>query len=260
LGPFDHLVKLAISSADQKEVWVEVTGNIAADIGPPKNPYWLGEITREPKLTLTVPIIDRKGNTFSIGSVTSSEFVATYDQAPCEPASVSCRNLLIHVSDEQPAGLFKSHIDVELVGRKKHLTVEIWGALGERGKSGEAAAPPTITKIPVSTSQNEDFVSVPPPLKVQPDPPGAGPLLKWTVGPQEGVYGYQVIRGDSLDGPFNLVGPRVIAKLDNGRGPVAYRWRDTSVVKGRTYWYYVAALYSSGDRKPLSEPHKAVAN
>jgi hypothetical protein len=259
-GPFDHMVKLAIASAEQKQVWVEVTGDITADIGPPKNPYWLGEVTREPGLTLTVPIVDRKGNDFSIGNVTSSEFVATYSQGACKPASVGCRNLLIHVSDAQPVGLFKSHIDVELLGRQKHLTVEIWGVLGESRKTGEALQSPAIAKIPVSASRSHDFVSVSPPLKVQPDPPGNGPLLKWTVGgPQDGVYGYQVIRGDSFDGPFELVGPHIIAKLDNGKGSVAYRWRDTSAVQGRTYWYYIAALYSSGDRKPLSEPHKTVA-
>jgi hypothetical protein len=259
-GPFDHMIKLAIASAEQKQIWVEVTGDITADIGPPNNPYWLGEVTQDPGLSLIVPIVDRKGNDFSIGDVTSSEFAATYSQGPCKPPSVGCRNLLIHVSDAQPAGLFKSHIDVELLGHQKHLTVEIWGVLSEKRKPGEAVPSPAIAKIPVSTSRSQDFVSVSPPLKVQPDPPGNGPLLKWTVGgPQDGVYGYQVIRGDSSDGPFDLVGPRIIAKLDNGKGAVAYRWRDTSAVQGRTYWYYIAALYSSGDRKPLSEPHRTVA-
>jgi hypothetical protein len=53
--------------------------------------------------------------------------------------------------------------------------------------------------------------------------------------------------------------PPVIPKIDNGKGPVAYRWRDTSAIKGRTYWYYIAVLYTSGDRRPLSQPQETVA-
>ena len=61
------------------------------------------------------------------------------------------------------------------------------------------------------------------------------------------------------DGPFKLMEPSLIPKLDNGRGSVAYRWRDTSAVKGRTYWYYITVIYSSGDRRPLSVPHQTLA-
>jgi hypothetical protein len=135
----------------------------------------------------------------------------------------------------------------------------VWGVLGERPKPGEAAIPPKITKIPVPTSQGSDLVSVIPPLKVEPDPPGAGPLLKWTIGEQTSVHGYQILRGNSASGPFQLMEPHVIPKIDNGKGPVAYRWRDTSAVKGRTYWYYIAVLYTSGDRRPLSAPQETVA-
>jgi len=258
-GSFDEMIKLAIDSEQQKQAWVHVVGSIAGDIGPPKNPHWVGEIARQPKLVLTVPLIDREGRDFSIGTVTSEDFAATYDNAPCEPARAGCRNLLIHVSDSQPSGFFRSNLDVTLPDRKKHLLVVIWGVLGEQPKPGEVAAPPTVTKIPVPNLQGDDSVSVVPPLKVQPDPPGEGPLLKWTIGQQQGVHGYQIFRGDSAEGPFQLMEPRVIQTLDNGKGPVAYRWRDTSAVKGQTYWYYIAVLYSSGDRKPLSGPQKTVA-
>jgi hypothetical protein len=257
-GSFDETIKLAVDSAQQKQVWVQVTGDITGDIGPPKAPYWLGEITRQPKLVLTVPLVDRDGRDFSIGKVESRDFAATYDNAACEPAHAGCRNLLIHVADSQPAGLFNSHIDVALPDRKKHLVVKIWGVLGEPAKPGETAEPPAITKIPVAVPQ-DDGVTAMPPLKVQPDPPGAGPLLKWMIGQQQAVYGYQVFRSDTADGPFAPMPPSIIAKVENGRGPVAYRWRDTSAAKGHTYWYYIAVLYTSGERRPLSGPQKTLA-
>ena len=258
-GSYDDTIKLALDHAQQKQVWVHVVGSLVGDIGPAENPQWLGEVTWQPKRTLTVPLIDREGHEFSIGTVTSKDFAATYDSSPCTPVRAGCRNLLIHVSDSQPAGLFKSNLDVALPDRKKHLLVAIWGVLGERPQAGEVAAPPAITRIPVPAIQGDDSVTAIPPPKVQPDPPGTGPLLKWTIRQQQTVHGYQVIRGDSADGPFELMEPHVIPKLDNGKGSVAYRWRDTSAVKGRTYWYYITVLYSSGDRRPLSEPQKTLA-
>jgi hypothetical protein len=259
-GPFDENVKLAIQSPQQKQAWVQVIGQVPGEVGPEKNPAWLGEIVRKPQLTLEVPLIDRDARDFAIGKVTSMDFAATYDSSACEPARAGCRNLLIHVADSQPSGLFRSNLDVALPSLKRHLTVAIWGVLGERAKPGEAAVAPKMTMMPLRASQQDhDYVSTTPPLKVQPDPPGTGPLLKWTIGQQEGVHGYQIFRGESADGPFRLMEPRVIPNADNGKGSVAYRWRDTTAVKGRAYWYYIAVLYSSGDRKPLSAPQKTVA-
>jgi hypothetical protein len=256
-GSFDDLIKLATDNAQQAQIWVQVTGRVAGDVGPSTNPRWLGEITRRPNLVLSVPLIDRAGKDFLIGPVVSADFAATYDSGPCEPVRAGCRNLVIHVSESQPAGLFKSHLDVALPDRGKHLMVAIWGVLGERPEAGKTAQPPVTTKIPVTVG--EDSVSAIPPMKTQPDPDGEGPLLKWTVAQQQSVYGFQVFRSVSPEGPFAVLNSDIIPKLDNGRGPVAYRWRDTSAVKGQTYWYYVAVLYTSGDRRPLSSPQKTLA-
>lgn len=258
-GALDGMVKLALNHAQQKQVWVHVNANVSGDVAPIDSPYWVGELVWGGKSSLTVPLIDRDGHDFSIGAVTSADFAAIYDSALCAPARPGCRNLLIHVSDLQPTGLFKSNIDVELPDRKKHLKVAIWGVLGERPKPGEAAVPPAITKIPIPKALAEDGVTAMPPLKVQRDPAGAGPLLKWTIGQQQSVHGYQVLRGNSAGGPFDLMEPHVIPALENGKGPVAYRWRDVTAVKGQTYWYYVAVIYSSGDRRPLSAPQMTVA-
>lgn len=259
-GSFDEIVKLALDHPQQKQVWVHVTGRITGPISPPGEPYWLGEIVRQPVTVLKIPLIDREGQAFSIGTVTSGDFAATYASAPCEPVRDGCLQVLARVAESQPAGFFKSTLDVELPDRKKHVLVPIWGVLGEMPKPGEAPVGPTMQKLPVPASTGDVGITEIPPTRVQPDPPGSGPLLKWTAGQQDAVYGYQVLRGDSPEGPFVLMQPPVIQKIDNGRGSVSYRWRDTSANKGQSYWYYIAVLYVSGDRKPLSMPRKAIAD
>ncbi len=258
-GSFDEVVKLALDHRQQNQAWVHVKGRVNGPIGPPSEPYWLGEIVRQPATVLTIPLIDRDGHAFSIGTVTSGDFAATYSSAPCEPDRDGCLQILARVADSQPAGFFKSTLDAELPDRKKHVLVPIWGVLGELPKPGEAPVVPTMQKLPVPASTGDVGITAIPPTRVQPDPPGSGPLLKWTAGQQDAVYGYQVLRGDSPEGPFALMQPHVIRKIDNGRGSVSYRWRDTSAENGKAYWYYIAVLYSSGDRKPLSMPREAVA-
>jgi hypothetical protein len=257
-GPFDQFVKVAVDSPLQKQLWIEVVGDIAGEIGPRKNPFWLGEIPWQAQRTLTVPLFDRDGRDFRIGKVASHELSAGYDSAPCEPAQAGCRNLLIRVTDDQPPGFFKNTIDVELVDRKNHLNLTIWGILGAKPEPGESAPPPAVSKLPLPLAPKPDDAP-PPPLKTQPDPPGEGPLLKWTIAQQSSVQGYQVFRGESAEGPFVPMGKELIPVLDNGSGPASYRWRDVQAEKGRAYWYYIAVMYKSGERKALSEPQKTIA-
>jgi hypothetical protein len=257
-GPFDETVKVAVDTPLQREVWVEVNGKVEGDIGPKENPFWLGDVPWQAKRTLTVPLTDREGRDFKIGSVTSKEFKATYDSTNCDPAQAGCRILLIHVADSQPAGFFKNELDVALPDRNKHLTLTLWGVFGEKPRPGETPAPMRMTKVQIPDPNAKPDGDAPP-MKVQPDPPGTGPLLKWVIAHQDSVRGYQVFRGDSPDGAFELMNAEIIPTLENGSGSVAYRWRDTKAVQGQTYWYYIAVLYKSGDRRALSGPQKTVA-
>jgi len=255
-GTIEEFVKVAVDTPVQKEVWVQVAGEVQGEIGPQKNPFWLSGIPWGQRGEQKVPLIDQNGRDFKIASVTSKDLAATYDSAPCEPAAAGCRDLLIRIADSQPAGLFKVQLDVAFADRKNHLHLGVWGILGERPQPGKESETPSGPKpLPVTPASTEP----PPPLKVQPDPPGEGPLLKWTIANQKSVHGYQVFRGDSANGPFAVMKPELIEILDNGSGPVAYRWRDATAVKGNTYWYYIAVVYKSGDRRALSGPQKTVA-
>jgi hypothetical protein len=256
-GTVDELVKVAVDTPVQKEIWVQVTGEVQGEIGPRKNPFWLGGIPWGQRGDVKVPLIDQKGRDFKIGAVTSRDLAAAYDSEPCDPPSSGCRNLLVRISDSQVAGLFKVQLDVAFADRPNHLNLGLWGVLGDRPRPGQENEIPSSPKpLPIESPASGE---PPPPLKVQPDPPGEGPLLKWTIANQSSVHGYQVYRGESADGPFALMAPGLIQILDNANGPVAYRWRDTSAVKGQTYWYYIAVIYNNGERRALSTPQKTVA-
>jgi hypothetical protein len=255
-GTIDEFVKVAIDTPVQKEVWVQVTADVKGEIGPKKNPLWLSGIPWGQRGDVKVPLIDQSGRDFKIVDVTSKDLAATYDNAPCDPPAPGCRNLLVRIADSQAAGLFRVQLDVAFADRKNHLHLGLWGILGEPLRLGDEADIPTGPKpLPVVPTSSEAV----PPLKVQADPPGEGPLLKWTIANQSSVQGYQVYRSASSDGPFALMEPGLIQTLDNRNGPVAYRWRDTSAVKGQTYWYYIAVVYKSGDRHALSALQKTVA-
>jgi hypothetical protein len=256
-GQIEEFVKVAVDTPVQKEVWVQVTADVQGEIGPRKNPFWLSGIPWGQRGDVKVPLIDQKGRDFTIGTVTSKDLAATYDNAPCDPPAAGCRDLLVRISDSQAPGLFKVQLDVAFADRPNHLHLGLWGILGDKPQPGQEAETPTGPKpLPMAPPPSTE---PPPPLKTQADPPGEGPLLKWTIANQSSVHGYQVFRGESAKGPFKLMDPGLIQILDNGTGPVAYRWRDTSAVKGQTYFYYIAVIYKSGDRRALSGPQKTVA-
>jgi len=259
-GVFEESVKISIDAPQQKQVWVELVGNVIGDVGPEMNPYWFGSIPWQASRTLTLQLIDREGRDFTIGAITAKDFAATFDSADCEPARNGCRTLLIHVSDSQPPGVFRAHLDVALPDRNRHLALTIWGILGGKpaGEAKMGQSSPTVPNKAEPRPREIARTASPPPLKVLPEPPGKGPLLKWTVAQQGNVYGYQIFRGDSPVGTFTLLNSQIIHVVDNGNGPVKYQWRDTTAEKGRAYWYYIAILYKNGTRQSLSGAQKAI--
>ncbi len=263
-GPFDERVKLAIDSPQQPEAWVQVTGNVKGDIGPEENPHWFGTVPWAERRSLALDLVDSRGRAFTIGKVTAHPDLAghpldaTFTSRDCDPARRGCRTLVIDVGKDQQPGFFKYDLDVPLPDQGKHLNLSIFGIFAPPpAPAGIAAPTPGIQKVEMP--KPPDANAPVPPLKVTPTPPGEGPLLKWQVAHQGNVHGYQVFRGDSADGPFKVVGDHMVAAIDNGTGPVEYQWRDTTAVKGHTYWYYIAVMYKTGVRQALSGPQKTIA-
>ena len=92
------------------------------------------------------------------------------------------------------------------------------------------------------------------------DPPGKGPLLKWSVANEGSIYGYLVYRSDAQAGPFLRINEDTIVAPPYAEGVVnSYRWRDTTALKGNTYWYSVGALKTNGEKMELVQPQRIVA-
>ena len=93
-----------------------------------------------------------------------------------------------------------------------------------------------------------------------PDPPGTGPVLRWSVANEQTLYGYLIYRAEHENGPWQRVNERIIPVLGHDDAPSDYAWRDTSAVKGKTYWYFIKTLANNGSKQKLTEAHKVVAH
>jgi hypothetical protein len=78
-------------------------------------------------------------------------------------------------------------------------------------------------------------------------------VLRWTASQEDGVYGYLVYRADRREGPFRRVNQEIIhVERDQSEGAGAYRFVDTAVEAGRTYFYYLDAVSMGGLKQRLS--------
>jgi hypothetical protein len=91
------------------------------------------------------------------------------------------------------------------------------------------------------------------------DPPGKGPLLKWSVGNELGVFGYAIYRADEEGGALRRLGDRAVRASAIEGHDAAYAWRDISAVTGKTYWYRVIVLFNDGRRQDLTGIQRATA-
>jgi fibronectin type 3 domain-containing protein len=62
--------------------------------------------------------------------------------------------------------------------------------------------------------------------------------LTWGASTSQGVTGYKVYRGTTSGGPYSLVKPAAVAGTS---------YIDSGVVSGRTYYYVVTAVASTGE-------------
>jgi len=78
-------------------------------------------------------------------------------------------------------------------------------------------------------------------------------VLRWTASEEDGVYGYLVYRADRREGPFRRVNQEIIhVARDQSEGAGTYRFVDTTVAAGRTYFYYLDAVSMGGLKQRLS--------
>src|SRR5690606_541596 len=79
--------------------------------------------------------------------------------------------------------------------------------------------------------------------------------LTWKVADEEGVFGYIIYRAEQREGPFLRINARIIRKHAGpaskaGAGP--YRFEDSAIEAGRTYYYFIDAVSVGGRKQRLS--------
>lgn len=267
-GVLDGVIKLAIDTPHQKQAWIGVHGKLHGDVVPDANPVSLGILPAHREQLLKLTELHRTdGKKFAVGNPRLEGMKGEAELVDCAPKARGCKTLRLKVSDAQPAGMVRGKIFVPLPDLRRDLAIDVEGFFqtdqAAQGTSGDGAKGGHARMVEVPTSPEESpeesKASAKPPVFPELPPPGAGPLLKWSVLDERVVYGYQVFRADAEQGPFVLLNVPAIAAKSSSKAGAAYQWRDTSAVKGRTYWYYVGVVYNDGRKERVTPEIKAIA-
>lgn len=263
LGLFDEYLVFSASDSDQKFVSVRVRGQFFAGVIPSSNPVDFGLVRTGDAPEQIIQLEDLNGKAIQIGSIRIEGVSAHATLQECAPQAVSCKNIKLKLSDLEARGLNKGKMFLELLPSGKIMPIHFGAVvigkdtqirnLEEDMKASAALEPPVssilqrATQVPVR------------PLEM-PKPGGDGPLLTWQATSEYGVFGYEVYRAESKDGPFKRVGEGIIPRLDKSfdKGSI-YRWRDADYESGKTYWYYVNVVMENGTKREFTTPQKVVA-
>jgi hypothetical protein len=76
--------------------------------------------------------------------------------------------------------------------------------------------------------------------------------LEWKAAKEEGVYGYLVYRATEREGPYLRVGPEIV-HVSREPGEVhSYRFVDSTVDAGKTYYFYLDKVATTGEKTRFS--------
>lgn len=153
---------------------------------------------------------------------------------------------------KSPSGAEAPTVADSAVDAEDPAATETVASGGSESAPDRPSSNPSDTKTPSGKRRADSPVSEP-----LTQPPGSGPLLKWSTAVEGSVHGYQIFRSDAASGPFVLQNAKTIpAHPDTGS---IYQWRDTAVEQGKAYWYYVGVVYKNGKKEKLSPPQRTVA-
>ncbi|MAS92935.1 MAG: hypothetical protein CMO55_07025 [Verrucomicrobiales bacterium] len=76
--------------------------------------------------------------------------------------------------------------------------------------------------------------------------------LKWQTASESKIFGFYVYRGETQDGPFDLLNPRPVSATGTTDEHQNYQFADTEAVPGKTYYYYLETLDYNNRRKQYS--------
>lgn len=77
-------------------------------------------------------------------------------------------------------------------------------------------------------------------------------ILEWKAAREKGVYGYLVYRATERDGPFLRVGREIVHVSADSNEVHSYRFEDLSIEAGKTYYYYLDKIATTGEKSRFS--------
>ena len=76
--------------------------------------------------------------------------------------------------------------------------------------------------------------------------------VKWVTASELNNFGFDVMRGDSEEGPFTKINEHTIPGAGSSDTPNNYGFVDETIEAGKVYWYYVESISMSGQREKFT--------
>lgn len=261
-------LKLATNLAEQPEVWIEVKADVHGTVVPAMSPFDMSVMRTGQKHEFLIRLDHRDRKKFKIGSLKVEGINATAELDNCAKGENGCRMVRLTVSDDQPLGALKGKLLVELPEYKQTLPVMLWGLLLspdtkiqtlDQRPASDATASGGHSKVEAQSDIKSALHKATQPPAVATNPPGRGPLLKWSVASELGVYGYAIYRAVSEDGSQKRINSSAVPAMSEEGSGASYAWRDTTAEPGKTYWYRIGVLFNDGRKQDLTGLQKVVA-
>jgi len=118
----------------------------------------------------------------------------------------------------------------------------------DAGSTANSTTPPAASGSADSGSANGEGDGSPPaedrdPLRNR---------VNWATASEVDIFGYDIYRGDSPDGPFERVTIEPIAAAGTTDEPQKYSWIDPTNDPTKDYYYYVENISMSNQREKLT--------
>ncbi len=265
LGYRKSQVKVSLNSKLQSQASLVVFMDVHGNVIPDQDPVDFG-VQRENKTSkVRVQLTSRDHRAFKVGKVTIESARIDVQEVDCLPQKlVDCRAFTLSIGAEQPLGQLTGWLKIVLPDSHQELLLKLNGLLLGKDTVVESLNERqnllnnrSEVKPPIDIAQSLRAVADPVP---EIPPAGTGPLLKWKVANEAGIYGYAIFRSDSPSGNFVRINHDILKAQNKGDNTeAAYAYRDVSTDVGKQYWYYIEIFYNTGKKVQLTEPQKVLA-
>jgi len=264
LGYHKVLIKVGLSSPLQAQASVVVSMDLHGNVIPDQNPIDFGLQRKGSRKPVRLQLVSKSHKPFRVGKIGTDETSQIgVEPVPCLPvATEGCRAYMLEIKDAQKFGRVTGGIDFELPDTKQVIHESLSGVyLGDSTPVRSLNEIFETQKHSVGTQDVDLSTAIKSAVEEPaPAPAGNGPLLKWQVANEAGIYGYAIYRGNSANSHFARVNEQIVRAKNGGDNVTsAYQWRDPGATSGKEYWYYISIFYNNGKKVQLTGPQKVAA-